>query len=94
MIVHLIQKEEAERIVNDEHNDWEVVDTTIIGKARWSIRYRGIYKYIPTEKFYRVEYSLGATELQDDQELFYGDNIEFIEVIQYEVTVKQWVVKE
>lgn len=86
-----IPKKEAENIVNEYHHDWESISKTIKDQSRWSTRYSGIFKKISTNKHYKVSYSKGSTENQEYQDLFYDDNIEFLEVEEREVLVKQWV---
>lgn len=90
MTTLIISKEEAEQIVNEDHENWQLISETIEGQSRWSTHYSGIFKHIPTNKHYEVSYSRGSTE-QQDQDLFYEDNIDFFEVEEKEVIVKKWV---
>ncbi len=89
-----IPAEEAKDIVNRDNDDWEVWTTTMVSKSRWTIKYRAICQNISASKFYEVFYNRGATESQDDEEMFYDDNVDFIEVELKEVKVMQWVTKE
>lgn len=90
MATLIIPKEEAENIVNENHEDWELIKEFFDSKSRWSIIYSGIFKNIPTNKHYEVSYKRGATE-QQDQELFNNNKITFLEVEEKEVMVKKWV---
>ena len=63
----------------------EIVDTT-----RWSIIMEMIFEH--EGKYYRVQYSKGATESQYEAPFEYADNeIECDEVELKEVVVKKWV---
>ncbi len=57
-----------------------------LGSSRWSAHWEAVYKDIETGKFYQTNYSCGLTECQDESPYEYeGDEIEFVEVEQYEV---------
>ena len=86
-----VKKEEAELIVQDEHNDYVTISGDMVGTSRWTIKYYKIVKCLSTKKHYKVFYQKGATECQEDTELFYGDEVDFTEVELKEVVVKQWV---
>jgi hypothetical protein len=49
----------------------------------------GIFKHIASEKFYRLCWSVGATEQQDEQPFEY-DEPEPVEVEQVEELIKVW----
>lgn len=83
--------EEARSIVWEDHDDWEMVQKDITGKNRWSIDYSGIFKNLPTNKYYMFEWSTGATEQQDEQAYEYDKEVEVVEVVEKEVMVKKWV---
>lgn len=75
----IIPKKEAEQIVNEDHDDWEMIKETIKNQSRWSTHFSGVFKNITTGKYYEVGYSRGSTEQQDD-DLFYTQEVEFFEV--------------
>lgn len=83
--------EEARRIVYRDSDDWEFVEDCIVDNTRWSVLKDAIHKHIPTGKFYEFNFSVGATEMQDESPYEYDDEVEIYEVEQREVTTKQWV---
>lgn len=85
-----ILKEEADRIVGEDHEDWDRIEERIVDQRRWVTVFEGIFKHKPSEKYYRRSYERGSTECQDS-EYFYGTEIEFQEVEQKEVLKKVWV---
>ncbi len=86
-----VPKDIAEQIVYEDHDDWEKIEETIVDQTRWNTHYEGIFRYIPTNRFYKIGYSKGSTECQDT-DLFYKDEVEFYEVELKEVVVKKWMV--
>jgi len=86
-----IAKEEAERIVYDDAEGWEMVSETIEDQRRWVTVFSGMFRHIASGKVYEVSYEKGSTENQDGTELFYGDFVEFTEMEEREVTINQWV---
>lgn len=80
------KKEELEDIV------WEgdIVSERIMDHTRWSVHYEIVFKHTDG-KFYRTNYSKGATESQDERPFQYDDDIiEVEEVHQVEKLVKVW----
>ena len=61
------------------------VEDVITGRSRWSIHYRLVFGH--GGKLYRTSYSIGATEMQDEQAFEYRDEYECDEVEAYEKTV-------
>ena len=85
--------EEARRVVWGDHEDWgyairELTD----GNNRWSIFKSGIFEHKPTGKFYEFAWSVGATEMQDEQPFEFEKEVIPVEVHEVEVTKKEWVV--
>jgi hypothetical protein len=68
-----LSKEEACEIINDDHEEWDTIKIQTNGNSRWSIRKSGIFKHLPTGKFYELEWSQGATEHQDERPFQYSD---------------------
>ena len=87
-----LSKTEAEDIVYEEHEYWIKIEEKIVGQSRWTTNYSGIFKHIPSERFFKVWYSRGSTEYQET-DLFCNDEVEFIEVELKEVLITQWVEK-
>lgn len=61
----------------------------IIDSDRWSIHYQGVFEY--QGRFFKVTWSTGATELQDEGPWEYSDP-DPVEVVKKEVTCEKWVV--
>ena len=53
----------------DEDTDAELIENELDDHGRWSLHYRLVFKY--EGKFYRVYYSRGATENQDEEPFEY-----------------------
>lgn len=84
----LIKREDALRIVFEDHDEWEKVYSKIIDKRRWESTVEGVFKH--ADKYYMVYWSEPNTESQDS-ETFYEDKVEFTEVVQKEVVTIKWV---
>lgn len=84
-----LTKEDGRSIVYDCHEDWQPVEDDIIESTRWSILHKGVFKHIPTNKYYVLYWSVGATEYQDERP-FECEEPKPIEVQQVEKTVKVW----
>ncbi len=81
----------AERMINDDHEDYDVVKKTITDQSRWTTNYSVILKNNKTGQHFKTSYDQGSTESQECDP-FGGDEFaEFIEVEQKEVKVLQWV---
>lgn len=61
----------------------------LIDSSRWSLFYRIVFE--DNGKFYETNYSVGATECQDERPWEYKDDVECTEVEQRDVVVKKWV---
>jgi len=83
--------DEARDVVWGDHEDWEKVESEVVDNNRWSIIHEGVFKHIPTGKNYKVDWCVGATEMQDEKPFEYEDEVEFVEVEQKPVTVMRWV---
>ena len=74
-------------------NEFEIISTKICGNDRWSISHEQVFKY--KGKFYKTHYSVGATEMQDEQPYEYdSDEIELKEVFPVEKTIIDFITKE
>jgi hypothetical protein len=85
--------EEARDVVYEDHADWRMVKGTKhpVDQRRWSVDYEAIFLHQPSGKFYEFGWSQGATESQDERAYEYEDSVEVVEVVEREVTIKQWV---
>jgi hypothetical protein len=79
--------EEGRSIVYDDHDDFELISSEISDTSRWSIFYENIYKRISDGKFFKTNYSVGATECQDERPYEYDGDAHFNEVFPVEKTV-------
>jgi len=87
------KKEMLQELVYDDCLLAEKIEDNITGTTRWSILHEMIFKY--NDKFYIVQYSIGATEMQEERPFEYSaDEIECPEVEQKEVKVKKWILLE
>lgn len=86
-----LTKEEGRDVVYEDHHDWETVESHVEDNSRWSIIHEGIFYHKPSEKYYSISWSVGATESQDERAFEYSEPIP-IEVEKKQVTVDKWVV--
>lgn len=68
----------------------EVVQDEITDTTRWSVHHECVFKL--EDKFYMTDYSVGATEMQDESPYEYdGDWVRVTEVEEKQVTVTKFV---
>ena len=88
------KKEVLRDLVYDgaNYSGLEVVSDTLEGTTRWSIHYCLIFKDCAgDDKLYEVDYSIGATEQQDEEPFEYADDdVVCTEVEAYEATVTKY----
>ena len=77
---------------NELELPYNAIKDTITDTSRWSIHHEIIFEH--DSKFYKTNYSEGATESQCESPWEYADNITCIEVELKEVTKLEWVVKK
>lgn len=74
----------------------EVIDNAIediiVDTSRWSVRHEIVFAF--GDKHFKTNYSVGATEQQDESPWEYESVIRCTEVELKEVVVKQWVPTE
>ena len=75
----IVTKEEARDIVCGDHDDYDVISNKIINLSRWNVRREVIIKRLSDGKFFKENYSEGATEHQDEIPFEYSEP-EFTEV--------------
>jgi hypothetical protein len=84
----------AEHIVYDDTVDWETAENEKAeDQDRWSTSWSKIVKHLSSGKFYKIFWSQGSTEMQDNGIEFYTDPVELVEVEWKEVTEFKWVEK-
>jgi hypothetical protein len=64
------------------------IKNTIVDTSRWSIDYECVFAY--DGKFYMANYSVGATEMQDESPWEHEEEVECTEVELVEQTIKVW----
>lgn len=73
---------------------WKVVLIEHVDNSRWSQIYEQVIQDTETGKFYRTNYSIGSTEMQDESPYEYdADMIEVQEVVPQEITKTIYVNK-
>lgn len=85
-----LKPEEARDILYGDSLDYEVQSDTVTGNGRWSINHKLILKHNTSNKYYRVNYSIGATENQDERPWEYGKEVVLTEVEPFEKTVTDY----
>lgn len=85
-----ITKQEAKDIIYDDHEDWNLVEKSVIGTTRWSAMYIGYFLHSPTNTTYKLEWQEGLTESQDERPFDYTEP-ELVEVVQRPKTIMVWV---
>ena len=83
--------EEARNIVFADTDEWEKIQSEIVQNTRWSIIHTGVFKHIESGKYYRFNWSEGATEIQDELPYEYEDEVEVHEVLPKEKTIIEYV---
>ena len=74
---------------DDTPENYEIIENELTDTSRWSNHYRQVFRY--EGLFYVTNYSVGATESQDEQPYEYdGDEIECKEVFPVEVMVTKY----
>ena len=79
-------------LINELDMPYSAIKNTITGTSRWSIHHEIVFEH--DGKFYRTNYSEGATESQDESPWDYEIEVECVEVELKEVKEKKWVTKE
>ena len=73
IIYKKFSKEILKELIYGNVDNYELVANNLIGNSRWSLDYDLIFKH--EEKYWRVTYSRGATECQDEQPFEYGNEL-------------------
>ena len=82
--------------------DWDdfdlnlkLIQEEIVYTSRWTIINERIYQNLDDNTYWQTNYSVGATECQDESPYEYdGDEIEFTQVFPKEVVTTVYVAKE
>jgi len=84
-----VTKEQAQNIIWEDEEDWELVYDNIEDTSRWSEFHEIVCLHKPTGKYYMSSYSQGLTECQDESPWDY-DEPKFTQCWPKEVTVTQY----
>ncbi len=86
------KKKDLQDMVYEGEGPLKIVDTTVSGHSRWSVEHSVVFKDTRTGKFYRSYYSVGATEMQDEQAYEYAENeVSCREVVSSKVETVVWI---
>jgi hypothetical protein len=86
--VKTFKKEDLLELLDGETEALKPVKDKVVGNSRWSIQHSLVFQDKTSGRFYEVEYSVGATEQQDEGPFEYeGDDIEVTEVRPQQRTV-------
>ena len=85
-----ISKEEGREIIYEDHPEFLTVNQKIVDESRWSNRYRGIFKHVPSNEYYILYWSRGKTEQQDEQPFEYEEP-ELILAKKKETKIIKWI---
>ena len=88
-----LTKEEALLALYGDHDDYVTIEDIIDGKRRWSVEHRRVVYNIKEDKFYITNYSVGATEQQDECPWEYDKEVTFHEAESYIEPVTKYRVK-
>lgn len=69
----------------------EIISDDIMETSRWSEIHWMIFRAPDDLKYYRVHYSQGLTEYQDERPWEYDMEVVGLEMVQVEVTEMKWV---
>lgn len=79
--------EEARTIIDDDHENFEVIETNLVDSSRWSLIYEVVIQRKLDGKYFHSGYSVGATEGQDERAYEYDNDPTFGEVFKVEKTI-------
>lgn len=90
----VLTPKEARSIVYGDNLDWDLVKGTrnIYEVSRWSILYNAIFYNKTVEKYYSFDWSVVATEQQEESPYEYDREVKVKEVHEIEKLVKVWEV--
>ena len=82
-----LKAEEARLIAYGDHELFEDVTSEITSVTRWSICYEKIIKRISDGVFFKMNYRVGATEMQEESPYEWDTTVSLPEVYPIEKTV-------
>lgn len=85
-----MDKEELQRIIWEDHDNWETMEGPIYCcQSRWSISFSKVAREVSSNRYIEICWDEGSTEYQ---EVDFEPN--YYEVVPYEVTVTKYKKKE
>lgn len=84
-----LSREEGRRIVSCDHEDFIEIEYEIVEETMWNLNYEGIYLHNPSGKHYKLEWSEGVSEFQEEGPFEYNDP-KPIEVRPVSKTITAW----
>jgi len=79
--------------VLDGENKTKIIEDKITGNGRWNIFHNLIWQHIDGRVF-QCQYSVGATETQEESPWEYEKEIECTEMVKRLITTEKWIPKE
>jgi hypothetical protein len=85
-------KEELKLVIGEDSESLKLIEDDITDTGRWTVHHKMIFEDVETGKFYLTNYSVGATEQQDEYPFEYApDEISCVEVKPVEKIVIKYV---
>lgn len=79
--------------VLDGENGTKIIEDKITGNGRWDIAHNLIWQHTDG-RIFQCQYSVGATEQQEQGPWEYEKEIECTEMVKRLITVEKWIPKE
>lgn len=93
MNIRYFTVEEARSIVNEEHEDWALVEGKMVHHHKQIGSFKDIFLHIPSGKHYSFEYDRGTGDWCEPAPYEWDSNPTAVEVNQVVVTTTEWVAK-
>lgn len=93
----MIKKEQFEKsllreIIADDAEGYSVVESNILDTSRWSVYHECVFDRRSDGMMFRTQYSIGATEYQDESPYEYDGDVIEVEVVEpINVVVRKYV---
>lgn len=72
----VVSGDTAKLMVNDSVDDWNLLETSFVEKARWTLVYSAVFKQVSTGNCYMMQYEIASNESTHCD--FFGDAVEGI----------------
>lgn len=95
MIEKVFTNKELQDMANEESLYLKIVDEKIIDQRRWATVFEVIFQDTRDNRFFKSHFDRASTECQECTPYDYDkDEINCKEVVEKEILVKQWVIKD